>query len=179
MKIIKNTTNFDTRFMRSLIVGVHNHIAKHEGRYRRWKHLEVQIWNRSNSRSGHAYLGGTFMHLSVSPNLPTAGFVWLAYHEMMHVYGYRHGEFYDLTTEDCATLIEANGWPAAMPTKEAKPKKAADHVGRRYANAVARLAEWKAKERRAKKRRQAWAAKVKAYEKRYEGTDRLAASRAK
>ncbi len=55
---IKNETQYSTRAIRSVLTTIHNHMAKTEGRMRRWKELVVQIGYTRDSRvRGWAYLG--------------------------------------------------------------------------------------------------------------------------
>ena len=55
---IKNTTQYSTRAIRSVLTVVHNHIAKTEGRMKRWDRFVVQIGYTKTSRTrGWAWLG--------------------------------------------------------------------------------------------------------------------------
>ena len=98
MKIIKNTSAFDTKKLISLYSLIHNQIAKSEGRLKYWKTLEVQVWTKSSGYSGRAYLDkyygvGWDMHLSMSDNLGLESISQLFAHELMHSYGYNHHQF--------------------------------------------------------------------------------------
>ena len=60
MKIIKNTSKYDTKKLRQLFCFIHFLIAKKEGRLKHWKHLKIAIRNSSRRNSGCAYIGQVF-----------------------------------------------------------------------------------------------------------------------
>ena len=101
MKIIKNTSLYDTKKLNALFCFIHNLIAKHEGRLRRWSMLKIQIKKHSRSYSGCADLGVPnyvnqkipHMTLRMHKDLSLTDVAQLFAHELMHSYGYDHHQF--------------------------------------------------------------------------------------
>ena len=95
MRIIKNTSVYQTRKLKNLFGMVHYLIAIREGRLRTWKQLRVLVRNGRNS--GHAYLsvGGSWREfdMCVSVGTDLEGICQLFAHELMHNYGYHHRQF--------------------------------------------------------------------------------------
>jgi hypothetical protein len=98
MRIIKNTSVYQTKKLKKLFGLIHYIIALREGRLPKWKQLRVVVRNGSNS--GYAFyprwIGnnhkGWDMFLSVgSSNIE--GICQLFAHELMHNYGYKHRQF--------------------------------------------------------------------------------------
>lgn len=111
---IENGTDYDGRFLRSLLCGVHRWLAKTEGRLPQWRRVRFEIrYTRTAPGSGHAYLRGTYALLRIPrPDAEVRAGIWrgskyewegdgyrgarvenlvgLAWHEMLHLYGYRH-----------------------------------------------------------------------------------------
>ena len=171
MKISANTTGFDTIFLRTVICRVHNHLAVHEGRLYTWKYLKVSIWNRRHGTSGHAHLSGLKMHLSIAPTTPTDTFTWLVYHEFMHLYGYRHGQFTDAKPETIKEIC--TGLPGLMPIRQAVTKVEPDIVRHRFSLMVTAVERWERKARLAENRLRAAKAKLVQYRSTYEASGRL------
>lgn len=111
---IENGTDYDGRALRSILCGVHRWLAKTEGRLRQWRRVRFEIrYTRTRTSSGHAYVGGTYSLLRIpKPDAEVRGWTWdgtraanypdhrgavvrnfvaVAWHEMLHLYGYRHG----------------------------------------------------------------------------------------
>ncbi len=57
MKIIKNTSLYDTKKLKGLFCFIHNLIAKDEGRLPRWSILKIKIKKSKSYASGWAFLG--------------------------------------------------------------------------------------------------------------------------
>ena len=101
MKIIKNTSHFDTKKLNSLFCFIHNLIAKDEGHLRRWSILKIHIKKHSRSYSGCAKLGVPdyvnenipHMTLRMHKDLSLCEISQLFAHELMHSYGYVHRQF--------------------------------------------------------------------------------------
>jgi len=98
VKIVKNTSSFDTVKLKSLFTLIHRQIANSEGKLPQWNALKVAIRNKSYGYSGRAYLGKVYgegwdMFLSVSDGLGLAKLSQLFAHELMHSYGYNHHQY--------------------------------------------------------------------------------------
>jgi len=100
MKIIKNTSLYDTKKLKSLFCFIHNLLAKDEGRLPQWATLTIEIKKHKHSKgySGWAYLGkvygdGADMCLRMGKDLSLNGLAQLFAHELMHSYGYDHQQF--------------------------------------------------------------------------------------
>ena len=98
MKIVKNTSSFDTVKLKSLFTLIHRQIANSEGKLPQWNALKVAIRTKSYGYSGQAYLGKVYgedwdMILSVSDGLGLAKLSQLFAHELMHSYGYNHHQY--------------------------------------------------------------------------------------
>lgn len=101
MKIIKNTSHFDTKKINSLFCFIHNLIAKNEGRLVRWSILKIHVKKHSRSYSGCANLGVPnyvndnipHMTLRMHKDLSLCEISQLFAHELMHSYGYDHHQF--------------------------------------------------------------------------------------
>ena len=100
MKIIKNTSLFQTKKLNSLFCHVHNQLAQYEGRLPHWKSLKIQVMDKVKGRhaSGCAYVGkvygrGADMWCSYNVDTSLERMAQLFAHELMHSYGYRHSQF--------------------------------------------------------------------------------------
>ena len=98
MRIIKNTSVYETRILKSLFCLVHNQLAKSEGRLRKWKSLRVKIRGGKRRTSGYAYFPvwigwrghGYDMFLTLSENSSLERISQVFAHELMHNYGNDH-----------------------------------------------------------------------------------------
>ena len=113
MKIIKNTSHYDTKKLKSMFCFIHSQLAKHEGRLPQWKSLQITCMKHKqlNSYSGWAYLGkvygeGADMHLRMGRDISIKANAQLFAHELMHSYGYTHSQFNTdpLTPEEVAQV---------------------------------------------------------------------------
>jgi hypothetical protein len=148
VKIAKNTSGYDTKALRKIIVMAHAHIRTAEGAAApRWVDLQVFIRGRDERShlSGCAYLGGSKMWMTIPrPTVSARRVLWLAYHELMHVFGYEHAKYRDLNDKELAELIP-DDYPIPKPEKKAKvdPREA------RIASLIERRAKWKTRLTRA------------------------------
>ena len=172
MKIIKNTSGYDSRKLQSLFSAIHNEIAKDEGRLKHWKKLKVKIQAKSYGYSGRAYLGKVYlqdwdMFLSVSPDLTFEDISQLFAHELYHSYGFNHHQFKtDPLNEKQITRLEKKFKIEDLHRVE-KPKAIVDHVKLRYENAQKKLAQWESQQKRTNNLVKKWKKKVAYYEKKY------------
>ena len=172
MKIIKNTSGYDSRKLQSLFSAIHNEIAKDEGRLKHWKKLKVQIQAKSYGYSGRAYLGKVYgkgwdMFLSVSNDLTFNEIAQLFAHELYHSYGFHHHQFqrHPLDEKQMARLEKK--FKIEDLHKVEKPKVKVDYVRLRYENAQNKLSEWESKQKRTNNLVKKWKKKVAYYEKKY------------
>ena len=111
MKIVKNTSKFDTKELKKLFTIVHNYIAKNHkgfGKLKGWDILSINIANKVKGRkhSGRAYVGfldmlfglknkGWNMFLSLNEFETIEQIIQLYAHELYHNYGLRHKDYPD------------------------------------------------------------------------------------
>ena len=150
MKIIKNTSGFDTGKLRSLFSFIHTQVAKDEGRLSFWKTLNIQVQNKTTSTySGRAYLGkwgsGWDMFLSISDEISIVSLSQLFAHELMHNYGYEHHQFprHPLSKEQLED-IKAN-FDINDIRKVPRVKKRINKVAQRYERMLKRQKAWSKK----------------------------------
>tara|TARA_Y100000296_G_C5054238_1_gene196432 strand:- start:116 stop:649 length:534 start_codon:yes stop_codon:yes gene_type:complete len=151
MKIIKNTSKFDTKKLRSLFSYVHNLIAKTEGRLPQWNGLQVQVRQKSYGTSGQAYVGKVYgsgwdMFLSISEKVILKDIVNLFSHELMHSYGFHHRNMlkhYPLTEQQHQKIKDKFG--NVDLNKVEKPKAKIDYVALRKERAEVNLSIWESK----------------------------------
>ena len=172
MKIIKNTSGYDSRKLQSLFTAIHNEIAKDEGRLKHWKTLKVQMQTKSYGYSGRAYLGKVYlqdwdMFLSVSPRLTLKELSQLFAHELYHSYGFKHHQFKNDPLNEKQMARLENKFKIEDLHRVEKPKVKVDHVKLRYENAQKKLAEWESKQKRTNNLVKKWKKKVAYYEKKY------------
>lgn len=150
MRIVKNTSHADTRFLRSLVVLVHNHMAKTEGRLKVWKSLEVKFGSRRDHHvTGYAYVGTGPVHISIGKTAVTRTVIKVIFHELMHVYGYtshRNGRC-DPRPDDISAMMK--GQPESLRGRVAAKRVPRDLVKDRYNALVARQEAWERKLKRA------------------------------
>ena len=95
MRIIKNSSVYNTRKLNSLFCMIHNQLAKPEGRLPQWKQLRVAVRNGRNSGRATYYVGRSWkewdMFLSLDSGIENISQLFA--HELMHNYGYRHRQF--------------------------------------------------------------------------------------
>jgi hypothetical protein len=161
MRIMKNTTNLDSKKLQSLFSFIHNLIATHEGRLKHWKDLKIQINNRSFGFSGRAYIGQVYgegwdilLKYSKQSANDIEDISQLFAHELMHSYGYRdkkakgkgRGRQFPvdpLSEKDIAAIKKK--FDGVNFNREAKPKVKIDHVALRKQRAEKNLANWESK----------------------------------
>lgn len=172
MRIIKNTSGYDTRAIKAVFTRVHTFMrsAKCEGKPApNWKGLRVKIEGREDNRhSGRAFYGGHGYDWDIFLTLPRPikrGTDWaddkgkpntyrvrklasLIYHELMHTYGYKHAHYNDIRDADLETLYPDN-FVLPAPGPKAEPTKAAAWINKRD-RLLARKKAWESKAKRAK-----------------------------
>lgn len=138
MKIIKNTSAFDTVKLKTLFSQIHREISKSEGKLRFWKTLKIQIWNKKYGYSGCAYLGKYYgvnydMHLSMSQDISLYDMAQLFAHELMHNYGYDHSQFRNdpLDEKQMRYIVDKFG-DTSYFLKTEKPKLRINRVAKNY-----------------------------------------------
>lgn len=151
MKIIKNTSAFDSTKLRSLFSFIHNQIAKYEGKLSYWKSLNIQIQSKTTSTySGRAYLGKYHskkwdMFLSIADTIDLYELSQLFAHELMHNYGYRHHQFNrDPLDKKQMDEIKQNFCIEDF-IKKPKVKKQINRVAQRYERMLKRQKSWNRK----------------------------------
>ncbi len=179
---IKNNTRYPTRELRSIFCEVHNRIAKQEGRLRWWDRVEVEIvYSRGHERwkivddpeapngrryerhriphsTGYAYLGGTYARLRLPKGeCKRDSAAYLFGHELMHLYGYNHGQWVD-------RVAWREGIEGTLTEAPPKAKPRPDLQMKRYHDLLERRAEWEKKLRRAQNALKRIKPKVRYYE---------------
>jgi len=174
MKIIKNTSKFDSKKLRSLFCFIHTLIAKdkHASRLRHWNKLKIAIRHKSHGYSGQAYLGKVYgngwdmiLSLCYYPKDIVTGLrratnadlkeyylketSQLFAHELMHSYGYEHHQFArePLTKKELDKIQEKFGDVNFLKEKKSKPK--VDYVQVRFDRVSNNIKQWEIKKKRA------------------------------
>lgn len=182
MKIVKNTSAFDTRWLRSLFCKVHRIQSRYEGKCRAWGRLKVTVRGAgrlSDRGSGHAYIGTGPIVLTVGDGrdsraledgslvgqgITTRRLSGLFWHEMTHVYGYRSHRGGRCDPQEKYLDEICDGLPERPPLKQPVPSARENIVQIRYDRIVSRQQNWDKKLNRAK----AALLKVKRERRRYE-----------
>ena len=172
MKIIKNTSCYDSKKLQQLFCFIHSLIAKKEGRLKQWKTLKVQIRNTNWGCTGRAYIGqvwgeGWDMFLSLNKDRDLKTISDLFAHELMHSYGYRHKDMICVTTplvKDQHQKIQ-DKFGNVNFTKIDKPKVKIDYVSLRKIRAEQKLTKWLSKYNFAKNKVKKYQRQVKYYNK--------------
>lgn len=167
MRIIKNTSVFDTFFIKRVCVATHVHMAKVEGRLAQWDYLQLKIENKRSGYSGHAYYNGSYMHFSLSSYLLAKQLVKLAYHELMHVYGYRHRQGCDPSSQDIAVICKALIIDPDTPVPRSALATKRNLVEDRYQRMLKRQQMWAVKLKRAKTAYEKVSKEIVAYQRRH------------
>ena len=141
MKIIKNTSDYETKKLNSLFCLIHNQLAKFEGKLPHWSTLRVKVIRRNGRGkserdvSGMACVGKPTIYrkkdwdIRMSINT-LADLQWVAQvfaHELMHSYGYRHHQYtrYPLEENHLTAITKKFGNSTALLSPKAfhVPKK--------------------------------------------------------
>lgn len=156
MKITKNTSGFSTRELRGLIICAHNEIKRHERRSApNWRDLRIVVRGRDAGTyvTGCAVLGGYggVRGGDMWMTLPRQGLtarevVRLAYHELMHTYGYDHRAYRDLNEAELARLVPAD-YVLALAGRKREKK---DGKVARIARLIERRKRWERTQKRAR-----------------------------
>ena len=171
MKIIKNTSCYDSRKLQQLFCFIHSLIAKKEGRLKQWKTLKVQIRNTNWRCSGRAYIGqvwgkGWDMFLSLNKEHDLKRISDLFSHELMHSYGFRHKDMlshYPLTEEQHNKIHKR--FKNIDLLKQIKSKVVIDYVSLRKTRAEQNLTRWLSKYNFAENKVKKYQRQVKYYNK--------------
>ncbi len=162
---VTNTTRYPTALLRTIICRAHAENAKSRGRLRTWGRVEIKIRRslRGSYTSGHAYLNGTYAVLTLpAPTCTAAQLYRLAWHELQHLYGYRHSNMGLYYPPDEETQRECAGLPERMTEEPRKPKAKPDRQQTAYTRTLAAIKRWETKAKRAEtalkklRRRQAY-----------------------
>ena len=161
MKIIKNTSAFDTKKLRSLFSLVHNQVAKYEGKLKHWNKLKVIVRQKSQGYSGRAYVGQVWyssstpkdqqwdVFLSVSKDVDMFDLSQLFAHELYHSYGFgSHKSFSHHPLNDKQLNVINSKFKITDLFRVEKPKVKIDYVTLRFQKAKSKLAEWERKQKR-------------------------------
>lgn len=118
MRIIKNTSKYESKSLRRIMCRVHAHMKKLERRSTpNWKSLNVKFSGRPRGGwAGWAFFYGNgyewdvrfTLGLSSRYHMAEIDFAIAAYHELMHTYGYRHRQYADLPYSEAAMLFPHN-----------------------------------------------------------------------
>lgn len=180
---IKNNTRYPTRELRSIFCEVHNRIAKAEGRLRQWKGLTVEVvysrgrrgwkkvddpdapdgWRieheRQPSHTGYAYLNGYYTRLRLPKGETDRNSIaYIFGHELMHLYGYVHGQWVDRTAW-------REGIDGKLVEAAPRPRPERDVQMERYQALLKRRADWEKKAKRAQNALKKIKPKIRYYEK--------------
>lgn len=147
MMIAKNTSGYQTRAIRAVITLAHQHIRSYERvGAPMWSELRITVRGRKGGHtSGCAVIGGNWMCLTLPrKDLTARRLLWIAYHELMHSFGYTHRQYRDLTDAELAALVPTDYViPSQLPV--VRPDRKLARVGA----LIARRDAWQSKLRRA------------------------------
>jgi len=167
---LRNETRYHTRVLRSLITAVYRVVAKAEGTARWWPRLMVYVQYRraETFREGKAHLHGgpmwlmlpkpgrqsRYMRVNGQPYEEGAeripNLVDTIAHELLHCYGYTHGQFQTTSYDFTRLLARFGGTEARLPERPpAAPRPRRNLIQERYTRLLARQAAWKQKQHRA------------------------------
>ena len=180
MKIIKNTSAFDSKKLRSLFSLIHNQVAKYEGRLKHWKRLKIIVRQKSYGYSGQAYVGQVFYNssvpkdkrwdifLSVSKDLTLYKLSPLFAHELYHSYGFgSHKSFRHDPLDEKQFEVINKKFDIKNLFKVEKPKIKTDYVALRFEKAKKGLAKWESKQKRINNLVKKYRKKIAYYETKY------------
>lgn len=111
MRITSNTSPYDTKALRKLVVQAHAYIRRYEGdNAPHWEALEISIRGRHKRKhmTGSAVVAGKFIRLTLPDRLTARRLLWLSYHELMHCFGYRHRQFKDIPAAELEQVIPSD-----------------------------------------------------------------------
>jgi len=187
---VVNETTYPTATLRKVLCAVHRNLAEYEGRLAHWKGLTVTVVYSTDTRSsGYAYYyGDVRLRLPRHPGYGQGerGRAWrkqlggeagveakfgrnrievtllaaLIHHELMHCYGYRHGQFscpfhkgnarereYGWMRGNIAPVDDDGHAYVYDTSPRATPKR--DAAADRHERRLARLKAWRSKLKRA------------------------------
>lgn len=143
-----NASPYDTRTLRRLVVACYRELEKVEGPAPWWHRLHVYV-KLARERTyvgycrGRAYLnGGPVTLLLPNPRRSQARLADAARvirHELLHAYGYRHGQFQEADLPDRVLAR----YPTLLPCKAPRPPRPkADRAAQRYGRVLALEGAW-------------------------------------
>lgn len=167
MKLL-NETRYPRRELRSIITAAYRYIAQTEGPLRYWPYTTIRIRRRitrtmivhsdvSDDRefrikthvSGRAWLNGTRAVLTIpTPDVEVASIAWVVWHEIYHLYGYRHRAFPPYPSDDKWKALLAK-FPERLTERSVVKKVGLDSRQVRFARTLASIDRWALKLRRA------------------------------
>ena len=124
MRITTNTSPYNTKALRKIVVQAHAYIRGHEGdNAPQWDELEIVIRGRHKRKymTGCAVVGGKFMRLTLPDGLTARRVLWLSYHELMHCFGYRHRQFKNIPAAELEQIIPSDYEIELKQKNAAKP----------------------------------------------------------
>ena len=161
--IVKNETNYDTRYLRRLFIAC----EKHEGcriTNKKMRGRWVKIKKSRNRTSGYAWLNSTSIVMKLPPNAKAIVVAQVYIHELGHNLGLRHNEM-----PPCDFVIDF--WPDELiPLKKVKAIQKRNIIEVRAEKAQKKLNEWTRKLNRAKTYVKKYQVKVRYYEKKQAAT---------
>ena len=147
MKIV-NRTRYSTRELRTVVCRAYALAAKTEGKLKRWRQVKFTVVPATQRAcSGWAYLGGYNGRLRVPKReVAAAPLFRLAWHEIMHLYGYTHRQFQTYPT---AAETDAAVSDSVLYEQQPKAKPKLDRQMIRFERTLAGIARWQSKLKRA------------------------------
>lgn len=145
-------------------------MSKLEGRLKTWNQLDLKIGGKRTGYSGYAYYNGTYMRFALSPSLSVTALIALAYHELMHCYGYRHKQGCEPRPKDIAAvckLLNVDDPAMLIPKKIVASHVARNLVEERYQHMLMRQRTWATKLNRAQKAYEKVTKEITAYQRRH------------
>jgi hypothetical protein len=150
---LRNRSAYDTKALRRVVTMVHRDLARAEGRLKSWRWLTVVVeTSRPGKRRGNDYHftsgRATRNWIMLRPPAPhrsggatfTRTFAYTVRHELLHAYGYDHGQFVDREPDNIEQIIAAVG--ERLPLKVVQTKPQPPVAERRYALVLEAEARW-------------------------------------
>ena len=176
MKVISNTSGYDTKKLKQIFSMCYSAIKRTEGSLWRWKGLKVIIknmqnhkkWYRKGSYSGYAYFNKQYgtqpdMVLRLTPDMKISTISQLFAHELMHCYGFDHSGFRHDPLDDVDVEKIRSKFKGVNLLSVPKPKIKIDHVALRKKTAEKNLKNWLRKLKLAENKVKKYKKKVKYY----------------
>jgi hypothetical protein len=159
-----------------VVVLVHRDLARTEGRLKSWKWLLVDVETfRAAGRRGNDFhftrgWARGHSHLMLRPPAPhrssggtyTSTFAFTVRHELLHAYGYNHGQFVDREPDNMAAIVAAVG--ERLPVRAVHAKAPPSGPAGRYARVLELERAWARKLKLAQTKLRQYRAKRRYYE---------------